>query len=213
MTTLQQQARALGDPTRFAIFRYLADADAPVGVAELTAHLALNHNAIRQHLAKLVTAGLVLESTGASAGPGRPRLLYELSAVGDSRFGTIGPYERLSLLLTEIIRTGETPVEVGRRAGHQLRIAPPTLDPVADMAAAMARQGFEPELRKGRGGTDIVLQNCPFKTAALADRDIVCTLHLGLAEGLADGTSLGVRELVVKDPRTAGCRLRVRAVS
>jgi DNA-binding transcriptional ArsR family regulator len=36
MTTLQQQARALGDPTRHEVFRYLADASGPVDVAELT---------------------------------------------------------------------------------------------------------------------------------------------------------------------------------
>ena len=34
MTTLQEQARALGDPTRHGIFRYVADADRPVGSRE-----------------------------------------------------------------------------------------------------------------------------------------------------------------------------------
>ena len=63
--TLQEQARALGDPTRHAIFRYLADAGTPVDVAELTEHFGLNHNAIRQHLAKLVHAGLVTEGRAA----------------------------------------------------------------------------------------------------------------------------------------------------
>jgi len=61
VTALQRQARALGDPTRHQIFRYVADAGEPTGVAELTAHFGLNHNAIRQHVAKLVTAGLVRE--------------------------------------------------------------------------------------------------------------------------------------------------------
>ena len=38
MTTLQEQARALGDPTRHGVFRYIADADRPVleGRPELT---------------------------------------------------------------------------------------------------------------------------------------------------------------------------------
>ena len=39
--TLQEQAKALGDPTRHRIFRYVADADRPIDVAELTAHFAL----------------------------------------------------------------------------------------------------------------------------------------------------------------------------
>ena len=56
MSDLQLQARALGDPTRHELFRYIADAGRPVDVAELTKHLGLHHNAIRQHLAKLVEA-------------------------------------------------------------------------------------------------------------------------------------------------------------
>jgi predicted ArsR family transcriptional regulator len=210
MTALQQQARALGDPTRYAIFRYIAEAEAPVGVAELTSHLALNHNAIRQHLAKLLDADLVVELRIPTGGPGRPRLGYELSAAGDSRWGTVGPYERLSLLLTEIIRTGDTPVEVGRRAGRRMRPKAPTGDPATDMATAMAHQGFEPEIRPKRNGADVVLQTCPFASAALADRETVCSLHLGIAEGLVEGTTATVQQLVVKDPRRAGCCVRLR---
>ena len=68
--TLQEQARALGDPTRHEIFRYIADAGRPVDVAELTSHLGLNHNAIRQHLAKLVNADLVTEGHAPITGRG-----------------------------------------------------------------------------------------------------------------------------------------------
>jgi hypothetical protein len=48
--TLQDQARALGDPTRHAIFLAGASADR-LGIAELLERFAFNHNAIRQHLA------------------------------------------------------------------------------------------------------------------------------------------------------------------
>jgi DNA-binding transcriptional ArsR family regulator len=54
--TLQQEARALGDPTRHAILRHLAVAPGPLGVDELTELLQLNHNATRQHLARLAAA-------------------------------------------------------------------------------------------------------------------------------------------------------------
>ena len=74
-----EQARALGDPTRNAIFRYIDAASDPVGVAELTDHFGLNHNAIRQHLAKLRDAGLVVEELAAPSGPGRPPLRYRPS--------------------------------------------------------------------------------------------------------------------------------------
>ena len=103
MTELQIQARALGDPTRHAVFRHIADAERPVDVAELTEHLALHHNAIRQHLAKLDNAGLVLKATAPQVGRGRPRLVYSVHSAVESRWGVTGPYERLALLLSEII--------------------------------------------------------------------------------------------------------------
>ncbi len=209
MTTLQEQARALGDPTRHSIFGYIAEANAPVGVADLTGHLGLNHNAIRQHLAKLVGAGLVVEGKAAPTGPGRPRLVYTMDPTAESRWGVTGPYERLSMLLSEIIRSGDTPVEVGRRAGKASRI--PTDDPVqavAQISEAMAREGFDPEIRRRRSGTDIVLRNCPFESIALADPETVCQLHLGLAEGLVEGIgAVEVDELIARDPRKANCRL------
>ena len=104
--SLQHQARALGDPTRHAIFRHVSDAPAPVGVAELTQLLGLHHNAIRQHLAKLVEARLLVESSARPAGRGRPRLLYTADPSTDSRWGVTGPYERLSVLLAEVVRSG-----------------------------------------------------------------------------------------------------------
>ena len=113
MTTLQEQARALGDPTRHSIFRYIADSDQPADVTEMTAHFGLNHNAIRQHLAKLVDAGLIVESTAAARGRGRPKLQYTVEPAADGRWGVTSPYERLSVLLTEMIHDGETPVEAG----------------------------------------------------------------------------------------------------
>lgn len=82
---LQRQARALGDPTRYRIFRYVAEAGAPQGVAAITAQLGLNHNGIRQHLAKLCDAGLLVEEFAAPDGRGRPSLRYRLSPEG-SRF-------------------------------------------------------------------------------------------------------------------------------
>ena len=209
---LPQQARALGDPTRHGIFRYIGDAARPVTIAELTDHFAFNHNAIRQHLAKLVEAGLVAGRTVQGGGRGRPRLVYELAPGVESQWGVTGPYERLSRMLADMIHTGESPVELGRRVGRELGAPSDTpAKTVAEMADAMARQGFSPEVRVRKNTAEIVLRNCPFQSVALAHPDTVCTLHLGMAEGLAEaGGSVIVHELVAKDPRRADCRLRLR---
>lgn len=71
---IQRQARALGDPTRFEIFRYVAEASGPVRVATLTEHFSFNQSAIRQHLAKLVDARLLIEELATASGTGRPPL-------------------------------------------------------------------------------------------------------------------------------------------
>lgn len=216
MTTLQQQARALGDPTRHDIFRYVVDAGRPVDVAELTDHFGLNHNAIRQHLAKLVAAELVTETTAASGGPGRPRLNYLVDPGAESRWGVTGPYERLSQLLAEVIRTGDTPVEVGRRQGLKegaMHVARSDDDEsvVEAMCEAISREGFDPEVRRRGDSVDIILRACPFESTAVTDPDTVCSLHLGLAQGLADSADgVVVDELVSRDPRRANCRLKIR---
>ena len=210
MTSLQAQARALGDPTRHRVFAYVAEAPGPVDVAELTEQFGLDHNAIRQHLAKLVDADLVAEDTAPSTGRGRPRLVYRLDPTAESRWGVAGPYERLSLWLAEMVRTGDAPVEVGRRVGRSQ--GPDTEaggDPVTSLVDEMARHGFDPTVRQRRGTVDITLRCCPFQSTALADPDTVCALHLGIAHGIAERTGgLRVDELIPKDPRRAGCRLR-----
>jgi predicted ArsR family transcriptional regulator len=216
MTTLQQQARALGDPTRYRIFRHIADAGAPVDVAQLTDLVGLNHNAVRQHLAKLVHAALVTEDTAPPAGRGRPRLQYAVAPAAESRWGVAGPYERLSMWLSEVLRTGDTPVEVGRRVGRRRRLGrAPAGDPLAPVDALveqMARHGFDPAVEPGPtdpDSTDIVLRACPFASVALADPDSVCGIHLGIAYGIAESLDgLVVDGLEPHDPRRAGCRLR-----
>lgn len=208
--TLQEQARALGDPTRNAIFAHLEQAGRPVGITELNEQFPLNHNAIRQHLAKLLAAGLVVESRVHGGGRGRPRVVYEVDPAAQGRWAATGPYERLSQLLVEIITTGLGAEEVGRRAAGELRVPSPSGDVVADISAAMARQGFAPEVRQARDGAEIVLHRCPFESSAVAGRETVCALHLGMAEGLAAGTGITIAELVANDPRMADCRLRIR---
>ncbi len=209
MTTLQEQARALGDPTRHRIFRYVADAERAVDVAELTDHLGLNHNAVRQHLAKLVAAELLVSGTVPSTGRGRPRLCYRVAPAVEARWGVESPYERLSTMLVEMLRSGEAAVEVGRRTG--VRTTPEeAADPIDTLVEEMARHGFDPVVTRDGDDVEVTLRTCPFASAAAGDQRTVCGLHLGIAKGVADLVGgMVVDELVPHDPRIAGCRLRV----
>lgn len=57
MTTYQNGFHALGDPTRRAIFEYLARG--PIAVGELARELPVSRPAVSQHLRVLKEAGLV----------------------------------------------------------------------------------------------------------------------------------------------------------
>ena len=205
-----EQARALGDPTRNAIFRYVDAASDPVGVAELTDHLGLNHNAIRQHLAKLRDAGLVVEELATRSGPGRPRLLYRPNPGAAGRWESHSPYEQLSSLLIELLQTGDDPRTVGHATGRRLaKAARGTTDRLRLLEMVTRRLGFEPHTVERRGGVELVLERCPFVATATAAPEIVCELHRGLAEGVVESGPRGarVRDLVVRPAKRAGCRI------
>lgn len=212
MDDLQQEARALGDPTRHRLFRYIADSPEPVSVAELTDLVQLNHNAVRQHLAVLKQAKLVVEEVEDRARPGRPRLLYHLHPEAPERWGTSGAYPWLATLLASAVRRGQDAHQIGRQDGHR-RAAELTDsgDALDILELEMHRRGFRPtRLERGRRA-EFVLGRCPFAEVAEVDPDTVCQLHLGLSEGLAEGLGgVTVERLVTKKPSRAGCRLVVR---
>ncbi len=209
---LQFEAKALGDATRYRLFRYIVEAAGPVGVDELTAHVRLNHNAVRQHLAVLKEAGLVIEETEQRDRPGRPRLLYRQHPEVAERWGAPGSYAWLASLLSAAIRRRQDPRQAGRQNGHRraAEISGPG-DPADLMEQELSRRGFRP-LRAERGRRlQFTLGRCPFAEVAAADPGTICQLHLGLAEGLAEGLGqLQVERLTPKDPFRGGCRLSVR---
>ena len=209
---VQVQARALGDPPRHRLFRYIVDADHPVGVQELTDYVQLNHNAVRQHLAVLKDAGLVVEELESRDRPGRPRLLYRLHPEAAGSWGTAGAYAWLAGLLSESVRRGTVPRQVGH--DHGVRTAAGLgdgADPADLIEEEMLRRGFRPtRVERGRR-IDLVLNRCPFADVAHQDPKTICQLHLGLAEGLAEGLGgLEVERLAAKNAYQAGCRLVMR---
>lgn len=209
---IQHEARALGDPTRYRLFRYIVDSARPVGVAELTTYVGLNHNAVRQHLAVLKEAELVVEEVERRDIAGRPRLLYRLHPDAAGKWETSGPYAWLARLLSEALTNDLSPREVGRQAGLQRgREYSANSDSVDAMEEEMTVRGFRPTRSERGRQAAFVLGRCPFEEVATNDPHTVCQLHLGFAEGLAEGLgNLTVERLTAKEPHHAGCRLVIR---
>lgn len=199
-------ARAVAVPLRRRVLDLILAADHPITVAELTDELGCNHNAVRQHLAQLRDAGLVLEVREERKVPGRPRLLYTAAARPN-------PYARLARLLLASRRTGRSPRATGRRQGRA-DIASTAFeggDALDALEADSARHGFAPR-RIGRGRrVEVVLDVCPFADVAVEDPTVVCALHRGLAEGIVERVGgARVETFVVNDPYKAGCRILVQ---
>ncbi len=212
---LQRQAQALGDPSRFAIFEHIAQSATPVGIAELTELMGFNHNAIRQHLAKLLEADLIAESTEKRTTRGRPRLTYQARHDAFDRFQNRpgGSYQRLAAMLLDLATSGDAAYEVGRRSAScpaagdagDLALAGSdlTTDEIAGaLAGRLELDGFDPSVK----GSKVTLGRCPFAELAAVDADVVCELHRGLIDGCLEQLPGAARAVLSpKPPHRAGC--------
>ncbi len=210
-----REAKALGDPTRYRIFRYVDEAGRPVYIDELTAFLRVNHNAVRQHLAVLKEARLVSEQLENRSKPGRPRLKYTLHPQVRGSWGTEGPYQAVAILMAEAMKSKRPAREVGREAGRRRvqGLNGQEKDLLTVLSDNLAEEGFDPKVVGVDDGFDVVLQQCPFVEVASVDPNTVCEIHLGLLEGLMHELDPQLDlSLTVHDPRRAGCRVKVRGI-
>jgi predicted ArsR family transcriptional regulator len=200
----------LAEPARRRVWDAVRAASAPVGVSQLATTLDVHPNTVRLHLARLVEAGLVIETVETDRHPGRPGYRYR-AAAGDPADDGVA-YRRLAALLANAVRSRVSAREAGRAAGAVDAAPLAGRDPVEAIAGALAQEGFAPEIDPTqRDHIDIVLHACPFADLAAQDPATICELHLGLAEGAAQAIGgLEVDRLQINNPYEAGCRLQLR---
>ena len=191
--------KALGDETRFAMYRELARSTAAMSAQDLAERLGLHANTVRLHLERLRDAGLVDVEPVRRGTVGRPQHLYFLSP-GAPALGFDPPghallaglmaalAERIGADAADAADTGRAwGADSGRRtrAGSCLRA----------LEAELARLGFEPSLEAAdgahEGSTRIEFLHCPFRELAEAYPELVCNLHRGLCEGVVDAAGGG----------------------
>jgi predicted ArsR family transcriptional regulator len=188
----QGAGTALGE-SRARVLAVLQEADGPLGVGEVAARVALHPNTVRFHLDGLVESGLVDRSTEEREQPGRPRVLY-MARPGTARVGRRS-YRLLAEILASYVAAGvPQPARAATRAGHAWgRFLADRLPPFGRVDAAEATKrltgtlseiGFEPEAVTSGRQRRILLRHCPFREVAEAHRDVVCSIHLGLMQGL-----------------------------
>ena len=223
---LQKQASSVGalaEPTRLALYRYVAGAAAPVSREQAAAAEDLPLHSVKFHLDRLVSEGLLeveyRRLTGRTGpGAGRPSKLYRRAArqvavsLPERRYDLAG--EVLATAVDESAREG-TPVaqsvhEVAHATG--VRIAGNQASPrrerratrTAGLVEVLAGHGYEPRLVDG----DVCLTNCPFDRLAAEHTELVCGMNLALVEGVIDGLHLESMRARL-DPQAGFCCVKV----
>ncbi len=210
--------KALADDTRYRLYRYVGLAGRPVSIREMSRRLSLHPNTLRPHLRRLEEAGLVSREIRKTASVGRPQTVYSVREQEDEEGRD---YRLLAEMLCGVVRTArqrEQARDLARQWGSYLvaqggpkpGVRLPARRNLALLQEAMARAGFEPRFRRLPGSAiEVTLRDCPFRELADDHRDLVCTLHRGLVEGMLTGLKppLALKEFRPFAER-ALCRLR-----
>lgn len=185
--------KALGDNTRYAIYRELASSPVPLATADLAERLDLHPNTVRPHLERMREVGLVAVDVDARGGVGRPQHRYSPAADAPS-FGFEPPVmPMLAGAMIQVARRlgggGADSAAAGRAQGRadaeRYAAAPSALEA---LVAELQRLGFDPEVSDGDDADSAVVAfgRCPFGELSGIDPELVCGLHRGLIEGFVD---------------------------
>ena len=180
--------KALGDETRFSMYRELASATSSLTATELAQRLGLHTNTVRLHLDRLREAGLVDGEPVHRGTVGRPQHVYSLAS-GAPGLGFDPPsYTLLAGLLAALAeRVGadtEDATAAGRAWGVEAGRRTRARSCVKALTGEMDRLGFDPSTVATQGEADVAFMHCPFRELAEAYPELVCNLHRGICEGI-----------------------------
>ncbi|HEX6197145.1 MAG TPA: helix-turn-helix domain-containing protein [Jiangellaceae bacterium] len=179
--------------SRSRVLAVLQDAGEPVGVGAVARRVRLHPNTVRFHLDALVDAGLAERDTEEPDRPGRPRTLYSAHA------GAAPAGQRSYRLLTQILagfiaaqipQPAQAATRAGQAWGRYLADRPPPFRSIdvetatEQLSRTLSAIGFASETVISGTERQIMLHHCPFREAAIEHREVVCSIHLGLMQGM-----------------------------
>lgn len=200
--------------SRSRVLEALQDAPGALGIDDVSALVGLHPNTIRFHLDGLVEGGRAQRFAEGRTVPGRPRMLYTASPDPD-RVGRRS-YRLLAELLAGAAAGGDAVdgdahrgdadrpawdaaiIAAGRGRGRQLAAgtSPRSSDAagaIDELCVTLDRIGFAPKIDMKGNDWRVLLRHCPFLEVAQSHRDVVCSAHLGLMQGLLEGGAAPVR--------------------
>lgn len=223
----QDGLRALApllDPTRQALYAYVAGSDHPVGRDEAAAATGVGRPLAAFHLDKLVGAGLLrVERTPANVarGRGRPPKLYgragldvEISVPARS-YGLAGRIlgravaARWRVMKGEVgAHAREAGVSAGRAVLRRLGASPSRRRIATAVQRELEDLGYAPV----REGDLLRLRNCPFHALAEEQRTEICHLNRSFLQGLAGELPGDAAALPEEERSASACCAALRLV-
>ncbi len=187
---------ALGDSTRFAIYRHVVSTSEPVTAGETAQQFGLHRTVARSHLEKLAEAGLLKVASRRNPRGGRPAKVYSPS---DERLEIQLPprrYEGLAAMLVRLAsrlngRSSQLAEEIGLEVGAEAvaglpggqRLADGTFN-VAAVTALLNERGCSPQIESREGTVVLRVNNCLYLEIAREHPEVVCGLSSGMLCGL-----------------------------
>ncbi|HET6627523.1 MAG TPA: helix-turn-helix domain-containing protein [Nocardioidaceae bacterium] len=193
-SSTDDRARGLG-PTRARVLALLQDAGEPLTADDVATRMALHANTARFHLEALESGGLAVRTTEARRTPGRPRALFT-AAPGVAEVGHRS-YRLLAQILTGYLANRlpdpqQSAVEAGSAWGRFLAAPPAPFhevdaqEAVEALVVRLGSVGFESHAAGEGDQLRLEVNHCPFLELAEDNRDVICSVHLGLMRGLLE---------------------------
>ncbi len=203
----------LDEPTRRRLYDLVVRSDDAVGRDDAAAAIGISRELAAFHLDRLAGAGLLLvefrrRSGRSGPGAGRPAKLYRPADVDVAVSLPRREYERAATMLSDaMVLLDAEPTravlhEVARAAGGRVgaeahgattsRYRDPRGRP--DLVDVLQGAGFGPDVDPGSG--DVTLRNCPYRSLAARNQELVCGMNLAWADGMV--SALGITDVDVE---------------
>ena len=182
------------ESSRLRVLELLRGSPGGLGVAELAERSGLHPNTVRFHLNRFVTAGLARRDVVQQRSrPGRPRLTFV--ATPENLRGDQRNYQLLATMLAGYMADTADSVmharQLGNAWGSYLATRPvpgqrvTEEESVGELLRVLDDIGFFPQLTQHDDGYGVIqLRHCPFLEVATTHREVVCSLHLGVMQGV-----------------------------
>ncbi len=178
----------------------LKAAPGPISITAIADELGVHPNTVRFHLGTLVNDGRVERVKSDLKRPGRPPLMFR--AVRQMDPGGPRHYRLLAEILAMSLGAGRDPraeaLAAGRVWGRGLESPAPhgkelsAKESIDHLVGVLDEFGFAPERRQSGEEQRISLRHCPFLELAETRTNVICSIHLGLMQGVLESSAAPV---------------------